>query len=757
MSWTPGNTGSGGAKMTREDILTTVSTDDLLPLANLAGPSLEQDASLPATATASQNTTPRDSPPSTPGVARHLSAVPALRLNLDDTTWSSVRPVKPISTISRSPKDGGLQRGKRGIGTKAAKMMAILRQGRTPEFRFRLVLLVLLLSIVSIVVLTWHMHAAYQEALRLSTKSDFVSGTRELRLLDRGGRTLLLGSLGLAIPHALEAHVCPLLRPGYCFEWKYRARLRVHFEPQDASGDIVCYGVHWRAASVHTELVDCYDLGGAEWFGMGEVENLTWPLSNLQLNTMPFETGEADPLGSVLEPYWLSSLGVSIVAGPEQSLMFSFNASGSNKLCLAAKEELNYTLCTGPDILTIHNASRPQKEHNGTSLDEEETFVKHPVLVPRSGDDGNLTQATVHEYANRFVNHGFNGGFVLIRQGWQRNQGDLAFSKEAFPHPGEIVRILHNKGNRVLLDVHPYFCLSSRNFRAAMDGEYLLADQNKVPLLTRWNGSLCAVVNLFDERAAEWFLQQLGHLRSQFGIDGFVFQGGQARALPYGQGRWASTFLEKYLEVAAKSSPFVGAPGGVSTAGFVTLAPQPSTWGALQGILPKVLTLGLLGHRVVNPGCVGGDLVAPGTKPDRELYFRWWQLAVFLPVLQFSVLPSDYNDDFELTKVSRVLTQFRKARVEPAMREALMQDAPIVRPLWWLDPRDSNTYGAGHQFAVGDRLIVAPVLEPGRNSTYVYLPHGWWCEDQKLHRGGKWISVAAPLEKVTYFTRSEKC
>lgn len=639
----------------------------------------------------------------------------------------------------------------------AAKALLLLRQGKTPEFRFRMVLAVLLASIVSVVVLTWHLHEAFQEAMRLSTKSDFVSQTRQLRLLDRGGRTLLTGDLGQVIPPALEAHVCPLLHLGYCFEWKYRARLEIRFER--GQEEVSCYGVHWHSESTHTELVDCYDLSGAAWFGMGEVDNLSWPLSNLQLDTMAFETGRADPLGSVLEPYWLSSRGVSVLASSGQSLMISFNASGNQKLCLAAKEELNYTLCTGPHLLAVHEASlvraRAGKVRSNLTADED-TFVRHPVLVPRPGEDGNLTQATVHEYANRFVNHGFNGGFVLVRDGWQRVQGDLSFWKEAFPHPAEIVRILHNKGNKVLLDVHPYFCLNSNNFRAAMDGEYLLADQSKVPLLTRWHGSLCAVVNLFEDRAADWFLKQLEQLRDSLGVDGFVFRGGQASALPYGQGRWASAFLGRYLEVAARSSPFLGTPGG---AGFVTLAPQPSTWAALQGILPKVLTLGLLGHRVVSPGCVGGDLVEPGTKPQRELYFRWWQLAVFLPVLQFSVLPSDYNDDFELTKVSRVLTQFRKTRVEPAIREALEEsgEAPIVRPLWWLDPRDQNTYGAGHQFALGNNLIVAPVLEPGRNSAYVYLPQGWWCEDQKLHRGGKWISVVAPLEKVTYFSRSDKC
>lgn len=78
----------------------------------------------------------------------------------------------------------------------AAKALLLLRQGKTPEFRFRMVLAVLLASIVSVVVLTWHLHEAFQEAMRLSTKSDFVSQTRQLRLLDRGGRTLLTGDLG---------------------------------------------------------------------------------------------------------------------------------------------------------------------------------------------------------------------------------------------------------------------------------------------------------------------------------------------------------------------------------------------------------------------------------------------------------------------------------------------------------------------------------------------------------------------------------
>lgn len=96
------------------EALGAASTEDLLPLASVAGPSLEQEAnSQPATAATSQNTTPRDTPPSTPGLARRMSGVPALKLNLDDTTWSTVRPPKAVGAThlaqrKEEPKRSGL-------------------------------------------------------------------------------------------------------------------------------------------------------------------------------------------------------------------------------------------------------------------------------------------------------------------------------------------------------------------------------------------------------------------------------------------------------------------------------------------------------------------------------------------------------------------------------------------------------------------------------------------------------------------------
>jgi alpha-D-xyloside xylohydrolase len=50
----------------------------------------------------------------------------------------------------------------------------------------------------------------------------------------------------------------------------------------------------------------------------------------------------------------------------------------------------------------------------------------------------------------------------------------------------------------------------------------------------------------------------------------------------------------------------------------------------------------------------------------------------------------------------------------------------------------------------------APVLEAGKRSRSLYLPGGArWREGDtgEFHRGGVWIEVDAPLDRVPYFYR----
>jgi len=89
------------------------------------------------------------------------------------------------------------------------------------------------------------------------------------------------------------------------------------------------------------------------------------------------------------------------------------------------------------------------------------------------------------------------------------------------------------------------------------------------------------------------------------------------------------------------------------------------------------------------------------------------------------------------------------------MREANLTGAPVMRPLYYDFPDDQQCH-VGDQFMFGSQIMVAPVLEAGKRSRSLYLPGGAkWREGDtdKVHRGGVWIEVDAPLDRVPYFYR----
>ena len=77
--------------------------------------------------------------------------------------------------------------------------------------------------------------------------------------------------------------------------------------------------------------------------------------------------------------------------------------------------------------------------------------------------------------------------------------------------------------------------------------------------------------------------------------------------------------------------------------------------------------------------------------------------------------------------------------------------------MWWLDPRDPETFGIDDQFALGDDLIVAPVVEKGARARDVYLTEGAWRDllrGGEVVQGGRWLrGHDAPLDHIPCFAR----
>jgi alpha-D-xyloside xylohydrolase len=82
--------------------------------------------------------------------------------------------------------------------------------------------------------------------------------------------------------------------------------------------------------------------------------------------------------------------------------------------------------------------------------------------------------------------------------------------------------------------------------------------------------------------------------------------------------------------------------------------------------------------------------------------------------------------------------------------------APVIRPLFFDFPGDEAAWAVEDSWMFGPDMLVAPVLEAGARTRRAYLPAGAaWTEAAtgRVHPGGGWVEVEAPLEVIPVFLR----
>jgi len=57
-----------------------------------------------------------------------------------------------------------------------------------------------------------------------------------------------------------------------------------------------------------------------------------------------------------------------------------------------------------------------------------------------------------------------------------------------------------------------------------------------------------------------------------------------------------------------------------------------------------------------------------------------------------------------------------------ALHQAHVDGTPVLHPLWFKYPKDSNTFPIDHQFFFGDSILVSPVTEDDSTTVSIYLP-----------------------------------
>lgn len=124
---------------------------------------------------------------------------------------------------------------------------------------------------------------------------------------------------------------------------------------------------------------------------------------------------------------------------------------------------------------------------------------------------------------------------------------------------------------------------------------------------------------------------------------------------------------------------------------FKRMIDKDSIWtirNGMRSVITTLLVFNMAGYTNVLPDYVGGN--GYGTQPTKELLIRWLQMNTFMPTLQLSFAPWQF--DAQTVTICRKYTQLHATyanQIINQMQLAVSDGTPVNPPIWWVDPTDT--------------------------------------------------------------------
>ncbi|MFN3619064.1 alpha-glucosidase [Sphingorhabdus sp.] len=362
---------------------------------------------------------------------------------------------------------------------------------------------------------------------------------------------------------------------------------------------------------------------------------------------------------------------------------------------------------------------------------------------------------------------------------------DWKWNASRYPNLQQRIAELAERGVRFLGYVNPYLAVDGVLYQEALANNYLALRQNSdAPYAVDFGEFDAGVVDFTNPDAANWFADRIiGQEMLDFGLSGWMADFGEYLPTDVrlfdgsdpmeAHNRWPVLWAKVNADAIASRGKTHDATFFMRAGFSGVQAHCPLLWAGdqcvdftrhdgINTVITAALSSGLLGN-AYHHSDLGGYTSLHGVVRTAELMHRWIDLAAFTPVMR-SHEGNRPADNLQLDSSPEILAHFARmsqvhAQLAPYVgalcNEAVATGLPLQRPMF-LHYEEPEYYNIQDQYLYGAEMIVAPIVEEGKDSRPVVIPDGDWIHlwsGETFDKGT--YQIAAPYGQPPVFTRAD--
>ncbi len=520
-------------------------------------------------------------------------------------------------------------------------------------------------------------------------------------------------------------------------------------------------------------------------YGMGQYQQ-----PYLNLKGLDLELAHRNSQASV--PFFISSRGYGLFWNNPAvgRAVFGINIMSFEAL---STKKLDYWICAGDTPAQI-----------------EEAYANVTGKVPMMPEYGlgfwqcklrYQTQEELLEVAREYKRRNLPIDVIVIDFFHWPKQGEWKFDPVYWPDPDGMVKELEDMGIKLMVSIWPTVDRESENYEEMLEKGYLIRTERGFRVGLNCEGATIHYdatnpgareylwekarknyyekgIRIFwlDEAEPEYTAYDFDNYRYYLGTDleiGNIYPVEYARTFYEGMEREGQKNIVNLLRCAWAGSQKFGA--------LVWSGDIASSFSSMRNQLAAGLNMGLAGIPWWTTDIGGFHGGNPDDPEFRELFVRWFQWGTFCPVMRLhgdreprqpqvgttggahccSGAANEvwsYGDEvYEICRKYMEIREKMREYTRGLMEEAHTKGTPVMRTLFYEFPEDQTAWEIEDEYLYGDRILAAPILEPGVRERKIYLPGAseQWENPETGERleGGQWITQSVTLETMPVFLK----